>query len=194
MLTTGPLLVIADPRAPFSTMGELIEYAKRNPGAVNYATAGNGTVPHLATELFIRAAAISLTNVTYRATPQATQSVLSGETALFFDSPASITHARSGGVKALAVTTPPTVKESGGPEIAVEAWYGLLAPAGTPADRIVRLHEAFSTAIKRPEVAQRLAALGFEPVGNRPEEFAATIRAEAARWGEVIRAANVRIE
>jgi tripartite-type tricarboxylate transporter receptor subunit TctC len=203
MLTTGPLLVIADRRAPFSTMGELIEYAKRNPGAVNYATAGNGTVPHLATELFIRAAAISLTNVTYRATPQATQSVLSGETALFFDSPASITHARSGGVKALAVTTPrrfapfpevPTVKESGGPEIAVEAWYGLLAPAGTPADRIVRLHEAFSTAIKRPEVAQRLAALGFEPVGNRPEEFAATIRAEAARWGEVIRAANVRIE
>ncbi|WP_376095730.1 Bug family tripartite tricarboxylate transporter substrate binding protein [Roseomonas sp. CCTCC AB2023176] len=203
MLTTGPLLVIANPRAPFSTMGELVEYAKRNPGVVNYATAGNGTVPHLATEMFLRAAGIELTNVTYRATPQATQSVLSGETALFFDSPASITHVRSGAVKALAVTTPrrfapfpevPTVKESGGPEIAVEAWYGLLAPAGTPADRVARLHDAFATAIKRPEVAQRLAALGFEPVGNRPEEFAVTIRAEAARWGDVIRAANVRIE
>lgn len=203
MLSTGPLLVIANPRAPFSTIGELVEHAKRNPGAVNYATAGNGTVPHLATELFVRAAGIQLTNVTYRATPQATQSVLSGETSLFFDSPASITHVRAGTVKALAVTTPrrfapfpeiPTVRESGGPDVAVEAWYGLLAPAGTQPDRIARLHEAFSTAIKRPEVASRLAALGFEPVGNRPEEFAETIRAEAARWGEVIRAANVRIE
>ena len=202
-LTTGPLLVIANPRAPFSTMGELVAHARRHPGAVNYATAGNGTVPHLATELFLRAAGIALTNVTYRATPQATGSVLSGETALFFDSPASITHVRSGAAKALAVTTPrrfapfpeiPTVAESGGPEVAVEAWYGLLAPAGTPPERIARLRDAFAAAIRRPEVTARLATLGFEAVGDRPEEFAATIRAEAARWGEVIRAAEVRIE
>ncbi|WP_426956155.1 Bug family tripartite tricarboxylate transporter substrate binding protein [Muricoccus radiodurans] len=203
MLITGPLLVIANPRAPFSTMGELVAEARRRPGAINVANAGIGTVPHLAAELFMRAAGVQMTPVTYRITPQATQSVLTGETHLFFDSPASITHVQSGAVKALAVTTPrrfapfpniPTVAESGGPEIAVEAWYGLLAPAGTPPDRVARLHAAFSAAVRRPEVQSRLAAIGYEGVGNTPEEFGRAIAAEAARWGEVIRAAGVRME
>lgn len=203
MMTTGPLLVIANPRAPFSTMGELVEAARRNPGAINFATAGNGTVPHLATELFLRAAGVTMTNVVYRATPAATQSVLTGETSLFFDSPASIVHVRSNAVRALAVTTPrrfapfpdiPTVAESGGPDIAIEAWYGLLAPAGTPPDRVARLNAAFATAIRRPDIAARLAGLGFEPLGSNPEALADTIRTEATRWGDVIRAANVRIE
>ena len=203
MMTTGPLLVIANPRAPFATMGDLVAAARQNPGAINFATAGNGTVPHLAAELFQRAAGITMTNVVYRATPAATQSVLTGETSLFFDSPASIVHVRSGAVKALAVTTPrrfapfpdiPTVAEAGGPDASVEAWYGLLAPAGTPPDRVARLHDAFATAIRRPDIAGRLGALGFEALGGRPEALADTIRAESARWGEVIRAANVRIE
>jgi tripartite-type tricarboxylate transporter receptor subunit TctC len=203
MLTTGPLMVVGNPRAPFATIGELIAEARRRPGALNYATAGNGTVPHLATELFQRAAGIQLTNVTYRQTPDATQSVMRGDTAVFFDSPASIGHVRAGTLRALAVTTPrrfaafpevPTVAESGGPAISVEAWYGLLAPAGTPPTVIARLHEAFSTALRRPEVTARIAALGFEPVGNTPAEFAGFMAAEAPKWRDVIHAAGIRIE
>ncbi len=203
MLTTGPLLVVANPRAPFATMGELIAEARRRPGALNYATAGNGTVPHLATELFLRAAGIRLTNVTYRQTPDATQSVMRGDTAVFFDSPASISHVRAGALKALAVTTPrrfapfpeiPTVAESGGPDISVEAWYGLLAPSGTPAGAIERLHATFAAALRRPEVASRIAALGFEPLGSTPAEFTSFMAAEAPKWREVIAGAGIRIE
>jgi tripartite-type tricarboxylate transporter receptor subunit TctC len=126
-----------------------------------------------------------------------------GDTAVFFDSPASIRHVRAGTLRALAVTTPrrfaafpeiPTVRESGGPDISVEAWYGLLAPAGTPAPAIARLHAAFTGALRRPEVVARIAALGFEPVGNGPEEMAAFMRSEAAKWRGVIEAAQIRIE
>lgn len=203
MLTTGPLLVVGNPRAPFTTIGELIAEARRRPGALNYATAGNGTVPHLATELFQRAAGIQLTNVTYRQTPDATQSVMRGDTAVFFDSPASIQHVRAGTLRALAVTTPrrfaafpevPTVAEAGGPEISVEAWYGVLAPAGTAPAVIARLHQAFSAALRRPEVTARIAALGFEPVGSSPDEFARFMATEAPKWRGVIQAAEIRIE
>jgi tripartite-type tricarboxylate transporter receptor subunit TctC len=203
VLTTGPLLVVTNPRLPFRRIGDLVEEARRNPGALNYATAGNGTVPHLATELFLRAAGIRMTNVTYRQTPDATQSVMRGDTAVFFDSPQSIQHVRAGTLRALAVTTPrrfapfaeiPTVAESGGPEMAAEAWYGLLAPAGTPQPVVARLHEAFTGALRRPEVMQRIASLGFETVGNTPAEFAAFMGSEARKWRGVIEAAAIRIE
>jgi tripartite-type tricarboxylate transporter receptor subunit TctC len=202
-LTTGPLLVVTNPNLPFQNMGDLVAEAKHRPGALNYATAGNGTVPHLATELFMRAAGVRLTNVTYRQTPDATQSVMRGDTAVFFDSPASIRHVRAGTLRALAVTTParfapfpdiPTVAESGGPEISVEAWYGLLAPAGTPPAAIARLHAAFVAALQRPEVATRIAALGFAPVGDSPGDFGRFLAAEAPKWGDVIRAAEIRIQ
>jgi tripartite-type tricarboxylate transporter receptor subunit TctC len=203
LLTTGPLLVVTNPRMPFQTMGELVEAARRRPGELNYATAGNGTVPHLATELFMRRAGVRLTNVTYRQTPDATQSVMRGDTAVFFDSPQSIQHVRAGTLRALAVTTPrrfapfpeiPTVAESGGPDIAAEAWYGLLAPAGTPPPAIGRLHAAFTAALRRPEVQARIATLGFETVGNSPAEFGRFMQAELPKWREVIEGAGIRIE
>jgi len=202
-LTTGPLLAIANPSAPFSTIGELVAAAKARPGALNYASAGNGTVPHLATELFLRAAGIQMTNVTYRQTPDATQSVMRGDTAVFFDSPQSIRLVRAGNLKALAVTTParfsafpdiPTMQESGGPAISVEAWYGLLAPAGTPAPALARLHEAFTTALRRPEVVSRIAAMGFETVGDSAQSFRRFLAAETPKWQGVIQGANIRIE
>jgi tripartite-type tricarboxylate transporter receptor subunit TctC len=203
MLTTGPLLVVTNPRLPFQTIGDLLAEARRRPLALNYATAGNGTVPHLATEMVMRAAGVALTNITYRQTPDATQSVMRGDTAVFFDSPQSIQHVRAGTLRALAVTTPrrfgafpevPTMAESGGPDISVEAWYGLLAPAGTPAPVIARLHEVFAAALRRPEVATRIASLGFETVGNTPAEFGRFLAAEPAKWREVIEAAQIRIE
>ncbi|WP_170985258.1 tripartite tricarboxylate transporter substrate binding protein [Roseomonas sp. AR75] len=202
-LTTGPLLVIANKELGFRTIGDLIAAAKARPGALNYATAGNGTVPHLATELFLRAAGIQMTNVTYRQTPDATQSVMRGDTAVFFDSPASMQHVRAGNVVALAVTTParfpafpevPTVKESGGPDISVEAWYGLLAPAGTPQPVIDRLHGVFVAALARPEARQRITTLGFAPVGDTPAEFARFMAAEAAKWRGVIEAAQIKVQ
>ncbi|MGG5820161.1 Bug family tripartite tricarboxylate transporter substrate binding protein [Falsiroseomonas sp. HW251] len=203
LLTTGPLLVIANPRLPIATMAELVETARRRPGELNYATAGNGTVPHLATELFMQRAGVRLTNVTYRQTPDATQSVMRGDTAVFFDAPQSMQYARAGQVRALAVTTPrrfaafpeiPTVAESGGPEMSVEAWYGLLAPPATPAPVVARLHDAFIAALARPEVASRIASLGFETVGNTPADFARFMQAEAPKWRGVIEAAQIRIE
>ncbi len=203
MLTTGPLLVIANPRLGFRTMADLIAAARQRPGALNYASAGNGTVPHLATELFLRAAGVQLTNVTYRQTPDATQSVMRGDTAVFFDAPTSMQHVRAGSVTALAVTTPrrfaafpdvPTVQESGGPAVSAEAWYGMLAPAGTPQPVIDKLHAACTTALRRPDIQARIAALGFEAVGNTPGEFAQFMAVESAKWREVIRAAEIRVE
>jgi tripartite-type tricarboxylate transporter receptor subunit TctC len=203
LLTTGPLLVVGNPRSEIRSMGDLVAEARRRPGALNYATAGNGTVPHLATELFMRRAGVTLTNVTYRQTPDATQSVMRGDTAVFFDAPQSIQQVRAGNLRALAVTTPrrfaafpevPTVAESGGPEMSVEAWYGLLAPPGTPQPVVARLHAAFTDALRRPEVTARIATLGFEPVGNTPTKFGRFLAAEAPKWRDVIEAARIRIE
>jgi tripartite-type tricarboxylate transporter receptor subunit TctC len=203
LLVSGPLLVVGNPRGEIRSMGDLVAEAKRRPGALNYATAGNGTVPHLAAELFMRRAGVTLTNVTYRQTPDATQSVMRGDTAVFFDAPQSIQHVRAGNLRALAVTTPrrfaafpdvPTVAESGGPEMSVEAWYGLLAPPATPQPIVARLHAAFTGALRRPEVSARIATLGFEPAGNTPDEFARFLAAEAPKWREVIEAARIRIE
>jgi len=203
LLTTGPLLVVGNPRSEIRSMGDLVAQARRSPGVLNYATAGNGTVPHLATELFMRRAGVRLTNVTYRQTPDATQSVMRGDTAVFFDAPQSIQHVRAGNLRALAVTTSrrfgafpdvPTVAESGGPEMSVEAWYGLLAPPAMPAAIVTRLHAAFTDALRRPDVTARIASLGFEPVGNTPAEFGRFLAAEAPKWREVIEAAQIRIE
>ena len=203
LLTSGPLLVVGNPRSEIRSMGDLVAEARRRPGALNYATAGNGTVPHLATELFMRRAGVRLTNVTYRQTPDATQSVMRGDTAVFFDAPQSMQQVRVGNLRALAVTTPrrfaafpdvPTVAESGGPEISVEAWYGLLAPPAMPQPVVSRLHAVFTEALRRPEVTARIAGLGFEPVGNAPAEFSHFLTAEAPKWREVIEAADIKIE
>ena len=203
LLTSGPLLVVGNPRSEIRSMGDLVAEARRRPGALNYATAGNGTVPHLATELFMRRAGVRLTNVTYRQTPDATQSVMRGDTAVFFDAPQSMQQVRAGNLRALAVTTPrrfaafpdvPTVAESGGPDISVEAWYGLLAPPAMPQPVVSRLHAVFTEALRRPEVTARIAGLGFEPVGNAPAEFSRFLTAEAPKWREVIEAADIKIE
>jgi tripartite-type tricarboxylate transporter receptor subunit TctC len=122
---------------------------------------------------------------------------------VFFDTPAAIEVVRGGRAKALAVTTPerfppfpevPTMRQSGGPDIAVEAWYGLLAPRGTPPDRVARLRAAFQAALAAPAATERLAALGFIAVRDTPEEFARFMATERARWGEVIRAAGIRLD
>ena len=201
-LTTGPLLVITGANQPYNTIGDLVADARRRPGQINFATGGNGTVPHLAQEMFIRAAGIQMVHVTYRDTPAARNSVLAGDTAVFFDSPAAIGVVRGGRAKALAVSTParfppfpdiPTMRESGGPDMSVEAWYGLLAPRGTPADRLGRLRSAFQAALATPAATERLTALGFIAVRDTPEVFAAYMARVRAEWGEVIRAANIRL-
>ncbi|MCS6930796.1 MAG: tripartite tricarboxylate transporter substrate binding protein [Acetobacteraceae bacterium] len=201
-LTTGPLLGITGAQQPYNSLGDLIADARRRPGQVNYGIAGYGTVPHLATELLARAAGIEMLQVVYRDTPAARNAVIAGEVALFFDSPAAIGVVRGGRAKALAVTTPerfppfpdiPTVREAGGPDISAEAWYGLFAPAGTPPERIARLREAFQAALATPQATERLAGLGFIAVRDTPEEFLRFMAAERARWGEVIRAANIRL-
>lgn len=202
-LATGPLLVVCNPRLPYRNVGDVIADARRRPGEINFATGGNGTVPHLATELFMRQAGIRMTHVPFRATPQATQAVMAGDAAVFFDSPTSLSLARDGRLRALAVTalkrfslTPgvPSMPESGGPNTAVEAWYAVLAPAGVPADRVARIGAAFTAAARRPDVVERFASLGFTPVNEEPARFAALIAEESARWREVVRSAAIRIE
>lgn len=202
-LATGPLLLVCNPRLPYRSVADLIADAKRRPGQINFSTGGNGTVPHLATELFLRQAGIEMTHVPFRATPQATQAVMSGDAAIFFDSPTSMSLVRDGRLRALAVTatqrfalTPdvPSMPEAGGPDVSVEAWYAVLAPAGVPAERIARVGAAFAAATRRPEVVERFASMGFTPVSEASATFAAAIRKESTRWRDVIRSAGVRIE
>lgn len=202
-LAAGPLLIVCNPRLPYRNVADLIADARRRPGEINFATGGNGTVPHLATELFLRRAGIQMTHVPFRATPQATQAVMTGDAAIFFDSPTSMAQVREGRLRALAVTSTerfpllpdvPSLPEAGGPDSAVEAWYAVLAPTGVPTERVVRIGAAFAAATRRPQVVERLAAMGFRPVNEEPQQFAALIQEESARWHDLVRSAGLRVE
>ena len=201
LVVSLPSVLAVHPSVPARTLIELIAYAKKNPGALTYASAGIGTNPHLSMELLKTMAGIDVRHIPYKGVGPAIQDVVAGQVSLIV---AGLLTTRplteSGKLRGLAVTGAtrvevlpdiPTVSEAGVPNYESLQWYGLLAPAGTPAAIIARLHAETARAVKTSEMKTRLAADGADGVGNTPEEFARHIREEMEKWAAVAKAANI---
>jgi tripartite-type tricarboxylate transporter receptor subunit TctC len=199
------VLILGVPNdSPLHSVGDLVRAAKDNPGRLNFGSAGVGTPPHMATELFKRLARVDIVHVPYKGATPALTDLLGGRLAFSIDSPTLfMPQAKAGKLRLLAVTgrkrlpilpDTPTLAESGLPGYQYGAWIGVLAPAGTPGPVVQRLNAELVKAVRSPEGRAWVESQGGIAVGDSPEEFAAYIREEHARWGELIREAGIRAE
>lgn len=196
-IASAPNIVLTHPSVPARNVAELVKLARARPGDLIYASSGNGSSTHLATELFKMMAKVDVLHVAYKGGGPALIDLLGGQVSMYFSSlPAAGPHLKTGRVRALAVTGKqrvqtlseiPTVHESGVAGYEYVGWYGLLAPAATPAAIVTRLNAESNKFIKTREFAERIAVDGAEPVGGTPEAFAAHIRAEIAKWAAVVK-------
>ena len=203
LVATVPNVMVTQPSLP-GDLKEFIALVKAKPGALNFGSGGAGTSNHLAGELFNLVAGTKLVHIPYKGVNLAMQDVLSGNVHLvFIGIPAAAPHIKAGKLRALALVAPhrsaalpevPTVAEAGLPDFEVTTWYGILAPAGTPRSIISRLNGELLKIMHAPELKERLTATGTEPLTSTPDEFAAYIQKEIAKWGDVIRKAGVKAD
>ena len=203
LVASSEYILAVHPSLPVKTVKELIAFARARPGAIAFSSSGNFGLPHLAGELLKSQANINMLHVPYKGGGPAATAILSGEVALMFGTgPTVVPHARAGRLRLIAIaaakrskTMPelPTVAETL-PGVEVSAWYGLMAPAGTPKEIIARLNAETVKAIATPKVAQQIANSGAEPISSTPEEFAAYIKLEHARWGKAVKATGLPLE
>jgi tripartite-type tricarboxylate transporter receptor subunit TctC len=204
LTVNGPYLLVVNPTLPVKNVAELIAYAKANPGKLNFGSAGQGSSGHLIGELFKMSAGIDMVHVPYKGSGQAVIDLLGGQVQMMFSGMSSVMqHIKAGRLRPLAVTgaqrSPavpdvPTIAESGFPGFQATAWYGVLATAGTPKPIVNRLHDEIVRALALPDVKERLNNVGFELVGGTPDEFAAFIKSEIAKWTRVVRDAHISAE
>jgi tripartite-type tricarboxylate transporter receptor subunit TctC len=202
LATSGQFVLIVHPSVPAKSLSQFIQLAKGKPGALHYASAGNGNVTHLAGELFKSAAAVDLTHVPYKGSGPALTEVMGGQVqCMFANIIAAMPSIRSGKVVAIASTglkrtgaAPdiPTMAESGMPGFEVTGWFGLLAPKGTPRDIIARLNSVTVKALRSPETKERLSREGLDAVGSSPGEFATYLQAEARKWAKAVEISGAR--
>jgi Uncharacterized protein conserved in bacteria len=203
MVKTTNVLIVT-PSLPVKSVKELIAYGKSNPGKLTYASAGAGGTIHLSAELFKSMTGITMEHIAYKSSPLAHIDIIGGQVHAMFDAmPTALPQVKAGKLRALAVTTAqrssqlpelPTVAEAGVPGFEAAGWFGFAAPAGTPKDVVNKLNKEIVRILNLPDVKERLIAQGAEPVGDTPEEFAKYIKAEAAKWGKVIKTLNLKIE
>ncbi|MEJ0071950.1 MAG: tripartite tricarboxylate transporter substrate binding protein [Pseudomonadota bacterium] len=199
-----PLLLLAYPPAPINSVQDLIAAARAKPGGLTYASGGNGSTTHLSMELLKSMTGTDMLHVPFNGSAPAIVALSAGEVPVMMDLvPSSIAQVKAGRLKALAITTArrssllpdlPTVAESGVPGYAVSSWFGVVAPAHTPAPIIARLSREITTALTLADTRERLASLGADPVSNTPEEFAAFIRSELVTWARVVKTSGAHVE
>jgi tripartite-type tricarboxylate transporter receptor subunit TctC len=199
-----PNVLVVSPKLPVANVKELIAYAKANPGKLNFASSGVGTIVHLNAELFKMLTGVDMVHVPYKGTALSIPDVANGNIAMLFDSLASVMpHVKAGNVRPLAVNAPqrspllpevPTLAEAGLPAFDRYTWFGMFAPAGTPPEVVRRLQAEVAAALKAPDLRERFDAVGAEPVGSTPEQFVERIRSDSVKWAEVIKAANVKVQ
>jgi tripartite-type tricarboxylate transporter receptor subunit TctC len=204
LIGTGALVVLVNPTLPARSIGELIALAKREPGRLNYASAGVGSGIHLGTVLFEQMADIKLSHIPYRGSAPALTDLMGGHVAIYFSSlPPAIGLARDGRVRALAVTGAkrsdvfpelPTVAEAGLPGYESVLHYGIVAPAGTPRPIIDKLSAALRDALAAPDTKERMATDGTEPLPSTPDEYAADIDREETKWSAIVRKSGAKAE
>ncbi|MCD0503283.1 Bug family tripartite tricarboxylate transporter substrate binding protein [Bordetella petrii] len=201
-LATLPFVLVTRPDAPFKNVDDLVQAARK--GNITYGSAGNGSVNHLLGEMFSSAAKVQMQHVPYRGAAPALQDLLGGRIDVVFTSLPSVAGSlKSGSLRALAVTSArrakafadiPTIAEAGFKDFDVSPWFGLMAPKGTPADRIAQINRDVNAALRDPKVIDSFAAQGAEPYITSPEEFAEILRADVQRWSEVVRASGARVD
>jgi len=203
-ISKGPYIVAVHPSVPAKTLQELVAYAKANPGKMSYASSGNGAHIHVATEYLLYTAGINIVHVPYKGSGPALNDTVGGQVQMIFGSVATaLQYVKSGRLRPLAVTTPkriaaapdvPTVAESGYPGWEVTNWHGLVGPKGLPKDIVQRLNKEVNVAVHSPDMVKVLSGDGLEPAGGTPEELAALLKAEVARWAQVVKRANIKID
>jgi tripartite-type tricarboxylate transporter receptor subunit TctC len=203
LVASLPFVMVVNPSVPANTLAEFIALARSKPGELNFGSSGNGGLPHLSGELLNAKANIRTVHVPYRGSSPAYADLIGGRVQFMFDALAiGQPHIESGRVRALATTGPsrmaalpnvPAAKETV-PDFEVVNWYGMMVRAGTPAGAIQRLQQEVADALRQPDVAARAAQLGLDPVGSSADDFASFQRAEIAKWGGVIRAADIKAQ
>jgi tripartite-type tricarboxylate transporter receptor subunit TctC len=204
LVSASPYVIAANPKVPASNVRELIDYAKKNPGKLTFGSSGTGAASHLSAELFKSLAGIDMLHVPYKGTGQAVTDLLAGQIDLMF-APAQtvMPHVQAGKLKAFAVTSArrsatlpelPTVTESGLPGYEAIGWFGLLAPARTPNAVVAKLSADANRVLAEADVKQKMMGLGAEPSGDMPEQFAAFIRDDQAKWSKLMKERGITPE
>ena len=203
-LTSGPLVIVANPALPANNIAELIALAKSKPGELNFASSGNGQSTHLSAELFASMAGVKMNHIPYKGSAPALTDTMGGQTHLMFDTMLSaMPHVKGGKLKALAVTSAsrspvapdvPTVAESGLPGYEAIAWNGLLAPAGTPPEVVARLNAELKKALASPDVKDKFEAQGFAASWTTPTDFGRFLTVEVDKWAKVVKVSGATVD
>ena len=198
------MILVVHPKIGAQNLQEFVALAKAQPGKINFGSPGIGTTGHLGLAMFMHAAGVQITHVPYRGAAPAVTDLIAGQIDGVVDNPPTvIAHIQAGKLRPLAVAAKermallpdvPTAAEAGVPNYEASSWFGIAAPAGTPPAIVARLHKAIADAVRTPAMKERFAKSGAQLIGDTPEHFAAQIRAEYKRWGEIIRAANIKAE
>ena len=204
MVADLPLIMVVNAEVPARTVDELLALVKTDPTKFSFASAGNATPPHMAGELFKHVMGIDLLHVPYKGSAAAVIDVVGGRVPIMFDAaPSLLPHIKSGKLRALAAASPernplfpdvPTFAELGYKGVEVSLWYGMLAPAGTPAPIVERLNAGLQKVLASPDVKEKLAAKGAVPAASTPSTFATFMQAEYDRWGPIVKKAGVKID
>jgi tripartite-type tricarboxylate transporter receptor subunit TctC len=199
-----PNLLTVNPGVPVTSLKELIAMAKKEPGKLRYGTAGPGTTQHLSGELLNTLAGIKLVSIPYKSSAQMTTDAIGGQIeVLFHNAPVLLPHIKAGTLRPIAITSAtrsaavpdvPTMAEAGVPGFEITAWFGFMAPGGTPQRLIQKISADVARIVATPEIQERILSQASEPVGNRPEEYAAFINAEIVKWRGVIKQANIKAD
>jgi tripartite-type tricarboxylate transporter receptor subunit TctC len=204
LAVTVPNVFVVPPGAPYKTVQEFVDYARRHPGELTYASYGAGSAAHLIGELLKKEAGIDLLHVPYKGGAPALTDVMGGQVNSYFANAASgMSYVKSGKLRALAVTSAkrmaampdvPTLAESGFKNFEVLEWNGVFVPRGTPADVVARLAQEIDAAVKDPATRQKLQGLGLDPVGGSPEQFGKFVQSEMTRWSALVRSNGITVD
>jgi tripartite-type tricarboxylate transporter receptor subunit TctC len=200
-LASLPLMLVVHPSVPATNLQEFIALAKSKPGSLDYASAGVGTSPNLAAEMFKSMVGVDLVHVPFKGNAEANNALLGGHVKIYFALvPAVLQHVKAGTLRALAVTAErrlpylpdvPTIAEAGFPAYEISSWQGVFAPAGTPKDVVAKINGELVRMVNTPEVRARMSLEGAEPVGSAPDQFAARVQSEIAKWAKVMKDAGI---
>ncbi len=199
-----PNVLVVNPALPVNSVADLIKLAKDKPGQINFASSGSGTSIHLSGELFKTMAGVDITHIPYKGSSPALTDLIGGQVQIMFDNlPSALPQIKAGKLRAIAVTSSkrapvlpdvPTISESGVPGFEASSWFGMLAPAGTPAPIVARINAEVNKWLQSAEARERLLSQGAEAAGGSPEHFANHIRAESEKWAKVVKASGAKVD
>lgn len=204
LVASAPLVIVVAADSPYKTLADIVAASKAKPGSLNYATSGNGTVAHLATESFQKAADVKLTHVPYKGAAQGATDLIGGQVQLYVSSiPTLIGHIKNGKMRAIAVTSAkrtedlpqvPTIAESGYKGFEAVTWFGIAGPANLPKDVVAKLNADINKALQAADLRKKLRDQGADVAGSTPEQFSKLIREDITRWGKIVKESGAKVD